>query len=231
MDHQKTGFFIAALRREKGWTQKELAERLGVTDKAVSRWETGKGMPDVSLLKPLSETLGVSVNELLAGEAIEPEQVMERSDALVLRTMKESGERIWRFRRNVLYALGAVLLAGSLLFLGFDVSYVAVFTALAGVLLLAAAVFLTFRGRPKKALLMAALVLLFSFCLLEARDYVFVKYYRLPPQFNLQIVWGENGIRYDKLFYDVYRYHVDTADETYVIAANQKNEMINSKLN
>lgn len=79
MDHQKTGFFIAALRREKGWTQKELAERLGVTDKAVSRWETGKGMPDVSLLKPLSETLGVSVNELLAGEAIEPEQVMERS--------------------------------------------------------------------------------------------------------------------------------------------------------
>lgn len=140
-----------------------MAERLGVTDKAVSRWETGKGMPDVSLLKPLSETLGVSVNELLAGEAIEPEQVMERSDALLLRTMKESDERIWRFRRNVLYALGAVLLAGSLLFLGFDVSYVAVFAALAGVLLLAAAVFLTFRGRPKKALLMAALVLLFSF--------------------------------------------------------------------
>ena len=116
-------------------------------------------------------------------------------------------------------------------FLGFDVSYVAVFAALAGVLLLAAALFLAFRGRPKKALLMATLVLLFSFCLLEARDYVFVKYYRLPPQFNLQVVWGENGIRYDKLFYDVYRYHVDTADETYVIAANQKNEMINSKLN
>ena len=48
MDHQKIGCFIAALRREKGWTQRELATRLGVTDKAVSRWETGKGLPDLT---------------------------------------------------------------------------------------------------------------------------------------------------------------------------------------
>lgn len=70
MDHQKIGCFIAALRREKGWTQRELATRLGVTDKAVSRWETGKGLPDIALLRPLSEALGVSINELLSGEAI-----------------------------------------------------------------------------------------------------------------------------------------------------------------
>lgn len=222
MDHQKTGLFIAAMRRQKGWTQKELAERIGVTDKAVSRWETGKGMPDVSLLKPLSETLNVSLNELLSGEAIEPEHTLEKSDALVLRTIQEFGERIRRFRRNVLYALGVVLLAGSLLFLGFDVSFVAFYAALAGVFFLAAAVFLTFRGRPKKGLLAAALVLLLSFCLLEARDYVFVQCYRLPPQFNLQVVWGGNGIRYDKLFYDVYRYHVDTAEEVYEIVSHSK---------
>lgn len=68
MDIEKTGAFIKTLRAEKGLTQKELAEKLGCTDKAVSRWETGKGLPDAAILLPLSEQLGVSVNELLRGE-------------------------------------------------------------------------------------------------------------------------------------------------------------------
>ncbi len=63
--------FVAALRREKGWTQKELAERLHVTDKAVSKWERRVSMPDTALLIPLAETLGVSVTELLRGERLE----------------------------------------------------------------------------------------------------------------------------------------------------------------
>ena len=92
MDHQKVGCFIAALRREKGWTQRELAAQLGVTDKAVSRWETGKGLPDISLLRPLSEALGVSVNELLSGEAIKLGQELAKSDALVLHTLDGGGK-------------------------------------------------------------------------------------------------------------------------------------------
>lgn len=222
MDHQKTGSFISALRRERGWTQKELAERLGVTDKAVSRWETGKGLPDVSLLKPLSDALGVTVNELLSGEAVEPEQALEKSDAFVLRAMAETNERIWRFRRNALFASGAALLAGALIFLGFDTSLFFIYAALGGTLLLAAAAFLTFRARPKRGLLAAALVLLLVFGLLEARDFAYVKYYRLPPQLNLRIETGSGQIKYEKLFYDVYRNHVDTGEETYVIATKYK---------
>ena len=57
MDIQKTGLFLAELRKQKGYTQKELAEKLMVTDKAVSRWETGRGLPDTSLLKALSDFL------------------------------------------------------------------------------------------------------------------------------------------------------------------------------
>lgn len=68
MDTNVTGRFIAELRKQKGYTQKELAEKLRVTDKAISRWETGKGFPDTSLLKPLSDSLGVSVGELLSGK-------------------------------------------------------------------------------------------------------------------------------------------------------------------
>ena len=68
MDNLKFGAFIAQLRKEKNMTQKELADRLHVTDKAVSKWETGKGFPDVKLMEPLAQELGVSLVELLQGE-------------------------------------------------------------------------------------------------------------------------------------------------------------------
>lgn len=69
MDATKIGTFIAAERRAKGWTQRQLADKLQLTDKAVSRWETGKGLPDVSFLLPLAAALDISVGELLAGES------------------------------------------------------------------------------------------------------------------------------------------------------------------
>ncbi len=68
MDNQKIGKFIAELRREKGMTQKELAERLNVTDKAVSKWERGAGYPEVTMLPELAGLLEITVSELLLGE-------------------------------------------------------------------------------------------------------------------------------------------------------------------
>ena len=65
-----TGSAIKALREAKGITQLQLASELGVTDKAVSKWETGKGLPDISLIEALSKTLGVSVMELMSGQAV-----------------------------------------------------------------------------------------------------------------------------------------------------------------
>lgn len=70
MDQQKTGKFIAELRKQKGMNQEQLGEYLGVTNKTVSRWETGKYMPDIDKLQDLSAVLDVSINELLAGERI-----------------------------------------------------------------------------------------------------------------------------------------------------------------
>lgn len=68
IDREKSGRFIAQLRREQGLTQKELAEKLFISDKAVSKWETGVSIPDTSLLVPLSKILGISVTELLLCE-------------------------------------------------------------------------------------------------------------------------------------------------------------------
>ena len=68
MNLSKTGNLIAALRREQGFTQKEIADKLGISPKTVSKWERGQGFPDVSLLAELSEIFGVDVKKLLAGE-------------------------------------------------------------------------------------------------------------------------------------------------------------------
>ena len=80
MDLDKIGKFIALTRKNNGLTQEQLAEKLGVTNKTISRWETGKYMPDLSLLKPLSEELGVTLNELLSGEKIEKEKMDENTE-------------------------------------------------------------------------------------------------------------------------------------------------------
>ena len=68
MNQEKIGNFIREIRIEKQMTQQELAEKIGVTDRAISKWENGRGMPDITLLVPLSNCLGVTVLELLNGD-------------------------------------------------------------------------------------------------------------------------------------------------------------------
>ena len=69
MDNQKFGRFIASLRHEKNWTQKDLADKLNVTDKAISKWERGLGFPDINQIEPLADVLGVSIMEIMIGRA------------------------------------------------------------------------------------------------------------------------------------------------------------------
>lgn len=80
MTSKECGNYISELRKEKKLTQKELAEKINVSDKAVSRWETGKGYPDVTSLVSLSEYFDVSVNELLAGKKLTVEDIKETAD-------------------------------------------------------------------------------------------------------------------------------------------------------
>ena len=97
LDTAITGRFISQLRKEKGMTQADLAEKLNVTDKAVSKWETGRSAPDVSLLIPLSENLGVTVTEILNGEKIKTENLSEASNEVIVNVIKEkkqTGKRI-----------------------------------------------------------------------------------------------------------------------------------------
>ena len=122
MDQAKIGGFIAQRRKELGLTQAELAEKLAVTDKAVSKWETGRGLPDPGLFEPLCDALGVSLAELFAGEKVPPADLMQRTEETafgLLWLVREWGKqrKLVNSAFFVLLTLDILLTAGQL-FLG-----------------------------------------------------------------------------------------------------------------
>lgn len=95
MDTKATGALIAQRRRKLALSQAELAERLHVTDKAVSRWETGRGMPGLDSLEPLSEALGLSVSELLSGKELTREELPKAAGGQIMESMKRENRWKW----------------------------------------------------------------------------------------------------------------------------------------
>ena len=117
MDQIKTGKFIAYRRKKQGLTQKQLADRLHVTDKTISRWETGYRLPDASLLLELGSVLGVDINELLGGEefsakAVSSEEYMKKSEDTILGLVDELNEIDQKSRSKHLGTLAGFLLTG-----------------------------------------------------------------------------------------------------------------------
>ena len=104
MDTKATGALIAQRRKERSLSQAELAERLHVTDKAVSRWETGRGMPGLDSLEPLSEALGLSVSELLSGKELTTEELPKAAGGQIMESMKREN----RWKRLAWLAMAAV---------------------------------------------------------------------------------------------------------------------------
>ena len=88
MNQEKIGMFIAKCRKEKGLTQSVLGDKLGVSAKAVSKWENGKSMPDISIMKDLCEILGITLNELFAGEKIKDKDIQKKSENNILNLLK-----------------------------------------------------------------------------------------------------------------------------------------------
>ena len=117
MDQLKIGKFIADCRKEKGLTQWQLAEKLGITDKAISKWERGIAMPDTSIMLELSDILGISVNELLNGEKLNMENNNPKNEQLLLDMAKEierKNKTIWSAMWTLMTISIIGLLAGIL---------------------------------------------------------------------------------------------------------------------
>jgi transcriptional regulator with XRE-family HTH domain len=105
MDNEKTGRLIASIRKSKNMTQQDIAERLYITSKAVSKWERGLSFPSVDVLEKLSALLGVTVTELLAGERIEPADILQASEQISVRAIKKENA----LRRKTFWVSAAAL--------------------------------------------------------------------------------------------------------------------------
>lgn len=92
MDQIKIGRFISAIRKEQNFTQRQLAEKLNISDKTVSKWECGNGLPEVSLMLPLCDALKINVNELLSGERLSDDNYHEKAEENVMDLIREKEE-------------------------------------------------------------------------------------------------------------------------------------------
>ena len=115
MDQIKIGKFIAECRKNVNLTQAQLAEKLGITDKAISKWERGIAMPDSSIMLELCDILSISVNELLSGEKIDMENNEQKNEQLLLEMAKEienKNKTIWNSMWAIMTVSMLALLAG-----------------------------------------------------------------------------------------------------------------------
>jgi len=146
MDMITIGKFIASCRKEKGLTQAQLAERLGISDRAVSKWETGRSMPDSSIMLELCDIIGITVNDLLTGRKTTMENYKEIAEKNLL-MMRQSEERSNRTLLRLEVVIG--LISGLTLVLcimaaalaNVDNTWVAILTSFGGIQFLVAAMF------------------------------------------------------------------------------------------
>lgn len=225
MDTKKIGAFIAFNRKKKGYTQEQLAEKLGVTNKTISRWENGHYMPDLSLLEPLSKELDITLNELLAGKEIVKEEAMEYSEQNLIQTIDYTGNKIKNEHKKIsLFIIGLGIFTSLCAFTVFpsESSWGSIYSMI-GLFLFVVGIFreLKFTSLLKKGLVSTILfaLLLGIFFIF---DYVSVNQFKQPPIYRLTTttVFSEDGnkmIEYQNPFYNVFRINADTPNEYYRI--------------
>ena len=144
MDAKKFGTFIATLRKENNMTQVELAQKLQVTDKAVSKWERGLGFPDINTIEPLADALGVSVLEIMRSERIAETEITQDTASAALTDIfefvklqrKAERKSIFKIAGGVAACLFLIFLIDGMGWLGFAVVYFPVICLLSGIALL-----------------------------------------------------------------------------------------------
>ena len=220
MDQVKIGKFIAELRKEKNMTQQQLGDKIGVSFKTISKWENGRGMPELSLLKPLSEELGVTINEILSGERIQSERYLDKLEENMINTIEYYEEQ--KEKRNkvigiVLLIVGFLITLTAISIFPSESSWSSIYSVAGTIVALIGFSKLIRKLQYGKRLLLNFGFFIAFIALLFVLDFVNVVNNHQPPRFSLKTTTGDKMIIYDTPFYDVYRINRNTKNEYYVI--------------
>lgn len=209
MDQIKIGKFIAKLRKEKNMTQEQLGEKLGVSFKTISKWETGRGLPELSSLKPLSDILGITINELLSGEKLQKDIYIDKLEENMVSTIDYTNKKIVKSYKIIyllLIILGLLITISSITIAPAESSWGSVYSAV-GITIFIIGIGLNFRylGALKQTIIIFITTILVLSILLFS-DYVSVKYNNQVPGFRMNILTRDEISVYETLFYNAYRY-------------------------
>ncbi len=223
MNQEKIGKFISTLRKEKKLTQEQLAEKIGVTNRSISRWENGKTMPDLSLLEPLSNLLGITINELISGEKIKEEKVIPTLEKSLINTIDYSNQKIKSEHKRVsilFMAIGSIISILAFAIFNRESSWCSIYSMI-GIIIFIIGV--SRQLKIKKMLykvIISILLFLSIFIIFNLIDFIGILNFKHPPLYSYRIkteLRETKMVSYYSLFCNVYRINADTKNEYYLV--------------
>ena len=220
MNQEKIGKFIASVRKEQNLTQEELAEKLGITAKAVSKWECGKGLPDASIMIDLCKILKITVNDLLSGEKVTKEQYQEKLEANIIDTIDYSNKKDNEKNKKIakiIMLFGIFIIFSAFSMFSSDSSWGAIYSILGLMISVIGFYLFNLKKTIIQRLLLSGGYLILFFVLLISIDYTNVILNNVPPRYSYLITTSENMIVYKAPLCNVYRINRNTKNEYYIV--------------
>ncbi len=217
MDQTKIGTFLKALRKEKGLTQEQLAEKLNVSNRSISRWETGNTLPDISTLVELSDFYEVDIREIIDGERKSESMNEETRETLVkVAEYAEEDKKAQRYKMRkiiggILMAFGAFLAISALAIFPRDSSWGSIYSVNGAMILSVGMYQLLCKHKYKMICSVGCFLLMFA--LLIFTDYLGVTLGNQVPRFAYSKEWGDDSITFKAPFYTAVWHNYDTENE------------------
>lgn len=223
MNQEKIGLFIAKLRKENNMTQQDLAEKLGVSDRTVGNWENGRNLPDVSLFKPLCNSLNITVNDLISGEIIDNNK--EKIEENLINTIEYSNKKI-EGKNKIIYVIlilfGIFISITALTIFPSDSSWGSIYSIFGLIISLIGVLKYTSKLKKIKRIIISCIYFILYLLVLLLIDFIGVINIHQAPRFSLVKVYTDNVIYYDTIFYDVVRCNTSNNKYTFKVIKNNK---------
>ncbi len=219
MDQKKIGLFLKELRKEKNITQEVLAEKLNVSNRTVSRWETGNNMPDISLLVELSEFYHVSIPEIVDGER-KSEKMNEETIHTAVKMAEYSKNEVNVEKKKVISSLlmifGIFIIISAFAIFPNDRSWGSIYSTIGGIILVIGFYFKIKSIVSKKRFRILSVIgcILILFGIFTISDYIAVSQYHQVPRFSYEKSYGKDVIEHKTLFYTVIQKNPGTENES-----------------